>query len=63
MNQENVYFETEHGKVRSRWTENNASYSYYLGRKFIGVNNPDRHGYGPTKEEAIELAFWSTKLA
>jgi hypothetical protein len=61
MKNEYTYFETTHGRVRAKWTVNNASYSYYLGRKFIGVNNPDRHGYGPTHDEAEELAMWHNK--
>lgn len=52
----NTYFETKQGKVRPKWTSNNASYSYYLGREFIGVNNPDRFDFGATQEEAEELA-------
>ncbi len=50
------YFNTKHGKVRAKRTQNNASYSYYLGRNFIGVNNPDRYEFGATQEEAEYLA-------
>ena len=56
MNNESIYFETSLGRVRAKWTSNNASYSYYLGREFIGVNNPDRHEFGTSLEEAEELA-------
>lgn len=53
---DNIYFETSFGRVRCKFTMNNASYSYYKGREFIGVNNPDRHPYGGSLEEAEELA-------
>jgi hypothetical protein len=53
---ESTYFETSLGRVRCKFTVNNASYSYYKGREFIGVNNPDgRFIYGGSLEEAEEL--------
>ena len=48
------YFYTPSGKVRARFTMNNANYSYYLGRKFIGVAKAEWDG--PTKEDAAECA-------